>query len=339
VAVKFGEDQAINWATLLAWNGLLSMFPILLVVASVLGLVLGLAHFDAQGLNRDIASAFPDDNLQAQVREALAGFRRQSGVFAVVGFAGLMFGGSALFGSMEQGFAIIYHTKPRSFVKQKLLGFGMIIVFSVLAGVAVGTSSLLPALKNIPGVPAALTTGPVALILQAILGVATGFLLFAVTYYVVPNRRQEWSKVWPGAALAGVLFEAVVLVFPFYLTINKGISSYGKTFALFFMLMTFFYFLGIVIMVGIEFNSVLYPPPVEEPGQALAPAQSSPKGEAQVVGSADGEYSRKVGDNAEAGESGSKWVERRPPRVRALLGVGAVAWVAGVFVGQRARRN
>ena len=343
VVVKFGEDKAINWATLIAWNGLLSMFPILLVMASVLGLILGLVHYDAAVLNRDIASAFPDANLQDQIFKALEGFKRRSGIFAIVGFAGLMFGGSALFGSMEQGFAIIYHTRPRSFVRQKLLGFGMIIVFSILAGVAVGTSSLLPAMKSIPGAPAVLTAGPAALILQSILGVGVGFLLFAVTYYVVPNRRQEWNKVWPGAVLAGVLFEGVVLVFPTYLTLNKGISNYGQTFALFLMLMTFFYFLGIVIMVGVEFNSVLYPLPVEQPGraEALAPPKSGPAGEAEVVGSADSDYPRRAADHSETRTEDAPDVPAREgrPRKRALFGVGVAALAAGVFMGQRTRKT
>lgn len=371
LAAKFGEDKAINWATLIAWNGLLSMFPIMLVVASVLGLVLGIAHYDAGKLNQTISSALPDADLRKQIYAALDGFRRQSGVFAVVGFLGLMFGGSALFGSMEQGFAIIYHTKPRAFVKQKLLAFGMIVVFSVLAGIAVGTSSVLPALTSIPGTPAILR-GPMAVVLQFVVGVFTGFLLFAATYFVVPNRKQAWNKVWPGALLAGVLFEALVLVFPLYLQVNKGISNYGKTFALFLTLMAFFYFLGIVMMVGVEFNSVLYPLPVEQPGnaEALAPAQSGPEGEPQVVGSAESDHPWRVGaggsgsavdggkpaakdlgastgsdgvavvtpemaEEANAGIAGLAAARERVGRARTLVGVGAIAWALGMVIGRR----
>ncbi|HEY8739617.1 MAG TPA: YihY/virulence factor BrkB family protein [Candidatus Dormibacteraeota bacterium] len=273
LVAKFGGDKAINWATLIAWSALLAMFPILLVAAAILGLVLGFAGFDTARLYQDIGSAFPGD-AGKQVVTGLNAFKSKSGVFAIVGFAGLMFGGSALFGAMEQAFAIIYHTRPRHFVQQKLLGFVMIIVFSVLAGVAVGTSSILPALKNLNFLPAYLTAGPVALVLQVLLGVLTGFLLYAVIYYVVPNRRQEWHSVWPGALLAGALFEAVTLVFPIYLEVNKGISQYGQTFALFFILMTFFFFVGIVTMVGVELNSVLYPPTVDLPDRvaAIAPA-------------------------------------------------------------------
>ena len=344
LAVKIGEDKAINWATLIAWSALLAMFPILVVMASILGFALSLAHVDTAQLYGHIASAFPDRNLQAQVLTGLDSFKRQSGVFAIVGFVGLMLGGSALFGSMEQAFAVIYHTTPRSFVRQKLLGFAMIIVFTVLAGLAVGTSSILPTLKNLNFLPAALTGGPLALVLQIALGVLTGFVLYAVIYYVVPNRKQDWGQVWPGALLAGALFEVVTLVFPVYLEINKGISNYGKTFALFFILMTFFYFVGIVTMVGVELNSVLYPLPVEQPSKAvaLAPPQSEPEGEKQVVAGAanDDPVEQQPGaGEADTGIAGLAAARDSVGRIRTLVGVGAIAWALGVVVGQRSSKR
>ena len=188
---------------------------------------------------------------------------------------------------MEQAFAVIYHTLPRDFIRQKLIGFGMVLVFTVLAGVAVGSSAVLPALKHIPGVPTALTGGILAALLQIVLGVVSGFILFASIYFVIPNRRQEWGKVWPGALVAGIAFELVTLIFPLYLTVNKGINQYGATFGLMFLLMTFFYFIGLIAMLGVEFNAVLFPVPVEQPSRrgepgrtaVSAPPQSGPEGE------------------------------------------------------------
>jgi|GEM_PF-1221191 len=337
LVVKIGEDKAINWATLIAWSALLAMFPILVVMASILGFALSLARVDTAQLYGHIASAFPDPNLQAQVVTGLDSFKRQSGVFAIVGFVGLMFGGSALFGSMEQAFAIIYHTRARSFIRQKLLGFAMIIVFTVLAGLAVGTSSILPTLKNLNFLPTALTGGPLALLLQVALGVLTGFVLYAAIYYVVPNRKQDWGQVWPGALVAGVLFEVVTLVFPVYLEVNKGISNYGKTFTLFFILMTFFFFVGIVTMVGVEFNSLLYPVPVEQPSkaEALAPVQSGPEGEEQVVSGA-GDDGAAAPNTATTGLAAAR---DSVGKTRTLVGVGAIAWALGVVVGHRSGKG
>jgi hypothetical protein len=99
------------------------------------------------------------------------------------------------------------------------------------------------------------------------LGVVAGFLLFLGVYFVVPNRRQDWGKVWPGALLAGLLFEALSLAFPLYLRLTGTSATYGKTFGLLFLLMVYFYFLGIVTMLGVEVNSILYPVPVGQPNR------------------------------------------------------------------------
>jgi len=88
-------------------------------------------------------------------------------------------------------------------------------------------------------------------------------------------------QVWPGALVTGILFEVVTLIFPVYLTFNKGLNAYGKTFGLFFLLMTFFYFVGLITMVGAEVNSVLSPadavrPAPVPPQPNLAPESARP---------------------------------------------------------------
>ncbi|TME48318.1 MAG: YihY/virulence factor BrkB family protein [Chloroflexi bacterium] len=284
---KFVEDQSPNWAVLIAWNALFAMFPIVLFAASILGLVLRVFGQANAKIYNTIFAVIPDDHSRTQVINAVTGVKHQTGILFVVGLIGLLWGGSALFGAMEQAFAVIYHTLPRDFIRQKLIGFGMVLVFTVLAGVAVGSSAVLPALKHIPGVPTALTGGILAALLQIVLGVVSGFILFASIYFVIPNRRQEWGKVWPGALVAGIAFELVTLIFPLYLTVNKGINQYGATFGLMFLLMTFFYFIGLIAMLGVEFNAVLFPVPVEQPSRrgepgrtaVSAPPQSGPEGE------------------------------------------------------------
>jgi membrane protein len=84
-------------------------------------------------------------------------------------------------------------------------------------------------------------------------------VLFGVIYYVVPNRKQRFRQVLPGAVLGGVLFEAITLLFPLYLKVNTGINAYGSAFALMFLLMAYFFLMGQIMMLGLELNSVLYP--------------------------------------------------------------------------------
>jgi membrane protein len=316
---KFLEDQAPNWAALIAWNALFAMFPIVIFAASLLGLVLRLFGQANDRVYSTIFTAIPGD--PRPLLDAVNTVKSQSGVLFIVGLVLLLWGGSALFGVMEQAFAVIYHTKPRDFVRQKLIAFGMVFLFTILVGVAVATSALLPALKHIPNIPEFLYSGVAAFILQALVGITAGILLFGSMYYVIPNRKQQLAKVIPGALVAGVLFELITLLFPLYISLNNGINQYGKTFGLFFVLMTFFFFLGIITMIGIEVNSVIYPVPIDLPGKdahAVAAPNSGPEGERRR-GSPNGRQPN-TGHGIPA---------------RAALGLAVAASVVGVLLGRR----
>lgn len=264
---KFLEDQAPNWAALIAWNMLFAMFPIVLFTASILGFALRIFGQANDKVYTIIFSAIPDPKQQGELITAVSKVKSASGILFVVGLLLLLWGGSALFGVMEQAFAVIYHTKPRDFIQQKLLSFAMVLLFTVLVGIALIGSTIVGALnsvRNIPGIPSFFYSGASA-VLPIVVGLVAGFLLFLAIYYVIPNRKQEFHKVLPGAILSGVLFELIALLFPLYLTINKGIGQYGATFGLLFILMTFFFFVGLITMAGVELNSVLYPIEIEQP--------------------------------------------------------------------------
>jgi membrane protein len=320
---KFLEDQAPNWAALIAWNALFAMFPIVIFAASLLGLVLRLFGQANDRIYSTIFTAIPGD--PRPLLDAVTTVKSQSGVLFIVGLVGLLWGGSALFGSIEQAFAVIYHTKPRDFLRQRLIAFGMVFLFTILVGVAVATSALLPALKHIPNIPEFLYSGVAAFILQVAVGITAGFLLFGSMYYVIPNRKQQFRKVLPGALVAGLLFELITLLFPLYLSINNGINQYGKTFGLFFLLMTFFFFLGLITMIGVEVNSVVYPVPIELPGKdshAVAAPESGPEGER-----------RRMASNGHTPNG------RHGIPARAALGLAVVASVVGVLLGRRSANS
>jgi len=125
--------------------------------------------------------------------------------------------------------------------------------------------------------------------------------------------------------VAGILFELVTLLFPLYLSINRGINQYGATFGLLFLLMTFFFFLGLITMIGVEVNSVIYPVPIDLPGKdghAVAAPQSGPGG-----------GRRRVATNGQAPDG-----RRRIP-ARAALGMAVVASVVGVLLGRRSANS
>jgi hypothetical protein len=141
----------------------------------------------------------------------------------------------------------------------------MVFLLAVFGGLMLVTTTLLGLLNQLPYLPSLLANGAVDFAVQVAVGGFGGFVLYLAIYSVVPNRKLDWGSVWIGAALAGVLFEVLSLIFPLYLRLTGAGSGYGKTFGLLFLLMLYFYYIGVVTMVGVELNSLLNPVPVEQP--------------------------------------------------------------------------
>jgi membrane protein len=314
VASKLLEDDATSQAVLIAWNALQSMFPIALGLAAIMGLVLDRVGVNSRVVYETVAAAIPDQAGQQEVLTALRAVGTQTGLFAVLAVAGFLWSASNLFGAMEQAFDHIFGVPRRSFVRQKLMAILMMLIFSVLTGLAILSSTLLTLVGRLPGLSvSAFAHGPGAIVTQFVIGSVAGFLLFFSLYYVVPNRRQRVGQVLPGAIFAGVTFEMLTLAFPLYLHLaGAGMNRYGKTFAFLFILMAFFYFVGLLTMVGIEINAVLYPVAAAQPDrretQAPAPSRRRPADEV-----APSERARRALHDAAGMAIGLFGLGRRPP--------------------------
>lgn len=280
VVRKFVSHSGANQAVLIAWNYLTSVFPIALALAAIGGLVLNAAGITAATFAERMGSLMPEDlGTQKALIEGINSLQKQTGLFALLALVGFIWTGSGLFGAMEEAFAVVFGTKPRPFVRQKLMAVLMMALFVVLALVAVGTSAIVPLLNQIPNLPIPLTHGDTQYILQVVVGVMAGFVLFFAIYMVVPNRRQRISGVLPAALFAGVAFELLTQLWPLYIRLNQGgLNRFGSQFGFLFILLAFFYFLGLITVLGADINAVLdAQPAAREAGQTEAPQRPLPK--------------------------------------------------------------
>ena len=250
---KFGNDWCMNLAGLLAYNFLTAIFPLILGI-----LALG-AYVLPDATIRQIASlldsALPSGTtLNINFYDVLQGFHRASGVTAIISLALLLWTGSNLFGVMENCFSIIYRTKTRGFLQQKLMSVAMLILLAVLAPLAVlassvigSASALTQALGALPGF------GVLVVIGGYIVGVAIAFVLFFCIYLVVPNLPINPRDAWRGALFAAVLFEIVNLVFPLY--VRNQHNQFGNIGLLLAILTFWFWVISLITMLGAEMNS------------------------------------------------------------------------------------
>jgi membrane protein len=253
-AQRWAALRAGDGAILIAWQLLFSLFPLLLGLLSLLGLVLKDPERLAS-IASTIASLFP-----SQASE-LVGFitetRQLSGIFGVISVIGLLWSGSALFGAMGSVFNRLYSAPDRGMIQQRVVAFAMIFVYAVLLTVAVAASSVTSALVGISERILPFEVPNFAFVLGWLVSFSSAFLLFLILYRVVANVSLSVRDVWPGALLSTTLFMILTQSFPIYLRFLGGGFAAYKTLGVFLLLMTWFYFLGMMLVAGALLNAIL----------------------------------------------------------------------------------
>jgi membrane protein len=255
----YGSAQGSNYAAGLAFNAFLAMFPLILGMLAVVGLVISDPAMQTK-LYDGIVSVFPSE-AHKDILSSLTGVKHNAGILGIVSIAGLLWSGTSLFASMEFALTMIFGTKQRDMLRQRLMGLVMVLVFIAAVLLTVTANSA-----------AAASAG--AGVLGAILGAVVLVGLMMLIYRWVPNRTFAFKELWPGALLAGMLIEVFSLIFPLYAKISKGFGTYGQQFALFFLLAAWLGFLSQFILIGAVYNKMRLGAPHSE-GIVASPESSS----------------------------------------------------------------
>jgi membrane protein len=254
---EFSDDDLTHWAAALTYYGVLSIFPALLALVAILGLI---GDSAIQPLIDNLSSVAPGP-AQEILTNALNGMRSGTGagpLFVVSLAAALWAASGYVSGFMDASNAIYDVEEGRSLLKKLPLRLGITLVMLVLLAV----SAL-----------AVVLTGPVAEQAGSLFGVGDGAVaawdiakwpvlvllvafMFGVLYYAAPNVRQPGLKsVLPGGVVAVVLWILVSALFAFYVV---NFASYDKTYGALGGVIVFLVWLwlsNIAILLGAEFNA------------------------------------------------------------------------------------
>lgn len=272
----FGEAKAGNYAAGLAFNAFMSMFPLILGLLAIIGLVVRDPHL-LERVQSVVISVFPSDAHDA-LTSTLHGASQHSGLLGIISILGLVWSGSRLFANLEFALGEMYGVEQRKFLRQLLMTMAMMGIFVVALAVSVILNGA-----------AGLT--PLSTILAPVVGAVVMIVFMTIIYRVVPNRSFELKEVLKGAILAGVLIEIVTLVFPIYSRLMHGFNTYGAAFSLFFLLATWLFFVSEFILLGAVLNRMVAGAP-QEGGLA---EDAAVKG-SETRGSEAAERQRRVGE-------------------------------------------
>jgi YihY family inner membrane protein len=270
VIKKFGDDRAGSLAALMAYYGFLALFPLLLLVVTVLGFV---AQHNADFQERLVDSALAEFPIIGDQIGRNVGSLRASGLGLVIGLIGLAWGSLGFTQAGQHAMAQVWNVpgvdRPGFFPRLArgasiigVLGLG-VVATTVFSGFSLFDSSL-PVLRAL------------ALVVTAVLNVAISLAAFRL---LTPKAITSRDLV-PGAILVGLAW-SVLQAIGGYL-ISQRLQQTSETYGMFAIVLGLIFWLYLAAQISLyaaELNVVLarglYPrsivqPPLTEPDrQAL----------------------------------------------------------------------
>jgi membrane protein len=259
-AAEFMEDNLTDWAAALTYYGLLALFPALIAMVSLIGLV-GDPKSTTASLTEIITSIGPQSAAQtfSGPIESIASNRGTAGFAFVAGLAVALWSASGYVGAFMRASNVIYETpEGRPFWKlrplQLAVTLAMVILLAILALALVLTG---PVVEAVAG-PIGLGGAGVSLwnIAKWPVMIAIFLLMVALLYYASPNVKLRGFKwVTPGSLAAIVIWALASAGFAFYVA-NFG--SYDKTYGTLgglIALLVWFWISNLAILFGHQLNA------------------------------------------------------------------------------------
>ncbi len=257
---EYKQDNLTDWAAALTYYAVLSLFPAILVLVALLGLV-GQHPQTTNNLLKIVGQLGPREAV-ATFENAIAGvIQNKGGAGALLGIGVLvaLWSASGYVGAFMRASNVIYEVEEgRPFWKKRplqlLITLVMVLLLAIVAIAIVVTGPLAEAVGRVLGLESvAVTVWSIAkwpVMLVIIVG------MIALLYYAAPNVRQPGFRlITPGGLLAVVLWLIASVGFAFYAT-NFG--SYNKTYGSLGGIIIFLVWLYIsnnALLLGAEFNA------------------------------------------------------------------------------------
>ncbi len=255
---EFKEDDLTDWAAALTYYGVLSLFPGLLLLVSILGLAGSSA---TQPLIDNLGSVAPGPakEIATNAIEGLQSSQGAAGFAAIVAIAAALWSASNYVGAFMRASNAIYEVQEgRPFWKVRPLQLGvtlvMVLLLALCAVAVVISGPLAETVGDVVGL------GSTAVMVWNIAKwpvIALVFMLMlALLFYAAPNvKHPRFRWITPGAIAAVVLWLVASALFAFYVA-NFG--SYNKTYGTLggvIVFLTWLWISNIAVLLGAELNA------------------------------------------------------------------------------------
>ncbi|UOY00877.1 YihY/virulence factor BrkB family protein [Blastococcus sp. PRF04-17] len=257
-AKEFSEDNLTDWAAALTYYGVLALFPALVALLSIVGLLT-----NPRELTEALTAVVPRDAADTlnPVIEQIAGNTGTASFGLVIGIAAAVWSASGYVGAFTRAANVVYET-PEGRKVWKLKPLQLLVTLIGILFAAVIVAMLVLSGPVVDAIGSAIGIGetgqtiwnivkwPVVLVVLA--------LMIAVLYYSTPNVKLRGFKwVSPGAGVAILVAIVASAAFAFYVgNFGNYNATYGALAGVVIFLI-WFWLINIALLFGIELDAEL----------------------------------------------------------------------------------
>jgi membrane protein len=224
---RYQRTQGDLMAAGVTYFAFLGLFPVLLLVASVIGLVLAGNELLQQELYAAIRDAFPGSTGRQLVAE-LRGAVGSAGFVGIVGVVGFLYAGLRAMDNLRIGMERIWKGRADEpeFLRDNLQDLVALILLGAVGLLSLGLTGVTTratdwvldvlGLDDVPGL--FLITAS----LGVVLALCTDVVVFLWLLRVVPAMSNPWRLLLPGALFGAAGFEVMKLIGSLYLSLISG---------------------------------------------------------------------------------------------------------------------
>jgi membrane protein len=254
--------DALGVAKGAAYSSILSLFPSLMLVASILA-----AFHKGDVFTSEIAYVLHRVMPPGTANTALSYFEsaKERPIRVLISTSLItLWTASGVMMSWMEGFRNAYQIpKTWGVVKERMVAFGLVIA----AGIPLAFATVLVAFGNQIEywvIYYANHEFKTYILLLWILGrwliaVLTGISVIALVYHNAVPRTLRWHSVMPGALLAAAVWFPATFGFGWYASHVAAYNMFYGSLTSAVVLLVWMYIISIIILIGAEFNAILYP--------------------------------------------------------------------------------
>jgi membrane protein len=218
VVKKFGDDQGGSLAALVAYYSFFSLFPLLLVLVTVLGFVLQGNPSAQHAVEQSVLGQFPVIGSQIKVH-ALQGHA----IALVIGLVTSLLAGlgvtQAAQNALDRVWAVPIKRRP-NFLQARLRGLALLVSLGLLFLIATVASGLVTGGLG----------GPLLKVAGITLSLLLNFALFFAAFRLMTSADVGTERIWTGVIVAGICWEILQVVGGYYIghVLKKTTGTYAQ---------------------------------------------------------------------------------------------------------------